>query len=110
MLHFLLSAALSPLLVSADLPLDAGTQWNFRGGVEASAAEPGKGQKTFDLTLWIMQKSDAGADIAWLVDERARGEFPWSERFGRLGVDAQWRAAAAGPAVLYDRGDARSVV
>lgn len=110
MLHLLLSAALSPLLVSADVPLAAGTQLNFRGSVEARAEESGKGHKTFDLTLWIMQKSETGAEIFWLVDERGRGEFPWSERFGRARVDGQWRTAAAGPSLLYDRGDGRSVV
>ncbi len=110
MLHLLLSAALAPLLVSADVSLTAGTQLNFRGGVEARVEEPGKGRKTFDLTLWILKQSDAAAEIFWLIDERGRGEFPWSQRFGRVSVDAQWRTAAAGPAVLYDRGDGRSVV
>jgi hypothetical protein len=110
MLHLLLSAALAPLLVSADVPLAVGTQLNFRGAVEAAAEGPGKGGKAFDLTLWITQKSETGAEIFWLVDERGRGEFPWSERFGRVGVDSRWRTAAAGPALLYDRGDGRSVV
>jgi peroxiredoxin len=109
MLHFLLSTSLA-LFVSADVPLEAGTQLNFRGGVEARGAEPGSGHKTFDLTLWITKKSDEGAEIFWLVDERGRGEFPWPARFGRLGVDKLWRTAAAGPALLYDRGDGRSAV
>ncbi len=110
MLHILLSAALAPLIVSADAPLTTGTQLSYRGGVEARAEEPGKARKAFDLTLWILDKKDASAEIFWLVDERGRGEFPWFERFGRIAVDAQWRSAAAGPALLYDRGDGRSVV
>ncbi len=109
MLQLLLSAALAPLVVS-DVTLTAGTQLSFRGGVEAVAAEQGKGGKAFDLTLWITQKSETGAEIVWLVDERGRGEFPWSERFGRVSVDGAWRTGAAGPALLYDRGEGRSVV
>ena len=105
MLHLLLSAALAPLLVSADVPLAVGTQLNFRGAVEAAAEGPGKGGKAFDLTLWITQKSETGAEIFWLVDERGRGEFPWSERFGRMAVlslpDASAiRSRAALPAAL----------
>ena len=110
MLQLLLSAALAPLVVSADVTLTAGTQLSFRGGVEAAVAEPGKGGKAFDLTLWITQKSETGAEIVWLVDERGRGEFPWSERFGRVSVDGSWRTGAAGPTLLYDRGEGRSVV
>ena len=62
---------------------------SFRGSVEPRVESPAGGQKTFDLTLWILQKSDAGAELFWLVDERGRGEFPWSQRFGRTSVDAQ---------------------
>ncbi len=110
MLHFFFSAALTSLLLSADVPMTAGTQFNFRGGVEAKSGELGAGRKTFDLTLWLTQKSDAGAEIFWLVEERGRGEFPWPARFGRVGVDAHWRTASPGPALLYDRGEGRSVV
>ena len=110
MIHLILSAALCPLLVSADAPLAAPMQLSFRGTIEARGDEAGKPRKAFDLTLWILQQSTTGAEIFWLVDERGRGEFPWSEHFGRLGVDARWRTAAAGPALLYDRGEGRSVV
>ncbi|HEV3020974.1 MAG TPA: TlpA disulfide reductase family protein [Pirellulales bacterium] len=110
MIQLLLSAVLGPLVVSADLPVTTGTQLSYRGSVEARAEEQDKGHKTFDLTLWILQKGETGADVLWLVDERGRGEFPWFERFGRLQVDSLWRTAAAGPALLYDRGDGRSVV
>ncbi len=110
MLHLIVSAGLVPMLLSADAQLNVGTQLTSRGSVEAAAQEPGKARKTFDLTLWILQKTETGSELFWLVDERGRGEFPWSEHFGRMSVDARWRTAAAGPAVLYDRGEARSVV
>ncbi len=111
MLQLLLSLSLAHFLFAPDAqPLVAGTQLNFRGSVEERADDPAKGRKAFDLTLWILRQSDAGAELAWLVDERGRGEFPWSERFGRLTLDARWQTAAAGPALLYDRGEGRSVV
>ena len=110
MLHFLLWAALAPLMASAEVPLETAAQLNFRGEVLARSGEAGAGRKTFDLTLWITQKSETGAEIFWLVEERGHGEFPWPGRFGRLSVDAAWRAAAAGPALLYDRGSGRSIV
>ncbi|MBI3836540.1 MAG: TlpA family protein disulfide reductase [Planctomycetia bacterium] len=110
MIHLILSAALAPLLVSADAPLVAPMQVSYRGTVETRADEPLMPRKAFDLTLWITEQSPRGATIFWLLDERGRGEFPWSEHFGRVGVDARWRTAAAGPVLLYDRGEGRSVV
>jgi hypothetical protein len=115
MLHVLLSAALAPLLLSAAAaPPAAGTQLTYRGTLEPvseeAAADPQKGQKTFDLTLWITARGESAAEVFWLVDERGNGEFPWPARFGRASLDAQFRASMPGPALLYDRGDGRSVV
>jgi hypothetical protein len=110
MLHLIACASLLPLWLAADAPLSAGTQLTFRGGVEAVAQGAGKPLKTFDLTVWIVQRSDTGAEVFWLLDERGHGEFPWSEHFGRASLDACWRAAAGGPALLYDRGEGQSVV
>jgi peroxiredoxin len=110
MLHLVLFAALASLTAATEAPLTAGTQLNYRGSVEARTEEPGKAQKSFELTLWILDQNESGADVFWLVDERGRGEFPWFERFGRLRVDPRWHTAAEGPAVLYDRGEGRSPV
>lgn len=109
MFQLLLSAALMPLLVSADSALTAGSQLHYRGSVDAQAEQSDGGSKSFDLTLWILSKNDAGADVAWLVEERGRGELPWPLRFGRTHVDAQWRSALR-PTLLYDRGEGRSTV
>jgi hypothetical protein len=76
MLQVLFSAALAPLVIAADAPLGVGTQWNYRGTVEARAADNGQGGKSFDLTLVLLTHSDAGGELFWLVDERGRGEFP----------------------------------
>jgi len=110
MFQVLVCAALAPLVIAADAPLGVGTQWTYHGTVESRAADSGQGGKSFDLTLLLLTHSDAGGELFWLVEERGRGEFPWSERFGRVAVDRRWHAAGAGPAVLYDRGEGRSVV
>ena len=115
MLHLLCAAALAPLLVTADLPetiakLPVGTQLTFRGTVGAQGEDPLAAQKTFDLRLWITTKSATGGELFWLLDERGPGEFSWSERFGRLPFDARWRSGLPGPALLYDRGEAKSVI
>jgi hypothetical protein len=111
MLHLLiLCAATGPLAVSTDPALVSGTQLNYRGSIESRDETMGKPRKAFDLTLWITRADESGAEMLWLVDERGRGEFPWTERFGRVPLDAAWRSNATGPAVLYDRGDGRNAV
>src|SRR5262245_27061116 len=108
MLHLLLSAALAPLVVSADASLGVGRQLTYRGTVEAQVSDAAKGPKTFDLTLWITARSENGAEMFWLVDERGAGEFPWPARFGIAKLDAAYRSTSGGPALLYDRGEGRS--
>jgi hypothetical protein len=110
MVPFLLWAALAPQLVAAESSFDVGTQLTYRGKVEAASGDAAKGQKTFDLTVWVVSKSDAGRELFWLVDERGNGEFPWPERFGSTAVDTAFRVAGKSPALLFDRGDGRSVV
>jgi len=109
MLHALFSAALASLLLTADAPLSAGTQLTFRGSVEPQDEQSPVGQKSFEFTVWVLSQNATGADVAWLVDERGKGQLPWVGRFGRTRLDARWRGAVH-PAVLIDRGDGRSVV
>ena len=109
MLNLILAVALAPSVVSADFTLAPGTQLTYRGSVEARVEQPGKGQKAFDLTLWVLQKTDAGAEVFWLVDEQGAGSFP-----GPSGSAAPARRpiahGRARAALLYDRGDGRTVV
>jgi hypothetical protein len=114
MLHLLLCTALAPLAIAADAAPPVGTQLTYRGTLEpvsdGAAADPQKGQKTFDLSLWIMGRGESGTDVFWIVDERGNGQFPWPARFGRATLDAHYHTAAPGAALLYDRGEGRSVV
>src|SRR5262249_20729508 len=98
-------------LVAADAMLPAGTQLNYHGTLQKRDDEgSGNTRKAFDLTLWLVKSDDAGTEVLWQLEERGKGEWPWAEGFGRLRLDSQWRTSAPGPALLYDRGDGRSVV
>ncbi len=90
MLHLMLSAVLAPLVVAADAPLDVGTQLTFRGSVAPAESDGNTSGKSFDLTLWILAKSDTQAELFWLVDERGRAHFP-----GRCASDV-WRSMTIG--------------
>ncbi len=108
----MLTIALTAALVLApDVSLETGAQLVFRGTIRPQSEQGETSGKSFDLNLWILEKrDDGGADLFWLVDERGRGAFPWSERFGHLALDQRWRSTTEGPALLYDRGEGRSVV
>jgi hypothetical protein len=114
MLQLILCVALAPAVFSAGATAPpVGTQLTYRGtlapGAEV-AADPAKGTKTFDLTLWIVARGESNTDVFWLVDEKGNGEFPWPARFGRATLDAKLHASGSGPALLYDRGEGTSVV
>ena len=85
------------LLLPADVALQPGAQWVFRGNVaqlrpDHSLAEP---MKTFDVTYFVAEKSESATRLYWLVEERGQGHWPWSERFGELELDAQGQAGGA---------------
>jgi peroxiredoxin len=109
MLHLLLVAALAPLTVSAEPALVAGTQLQYRGSLGPQGEPSAGGVKHFDVTFWILSTNEAGAELAWLVNEQGQGELPWPSRFDRTHADAQWRSASR-PSLLYDRGEGRSMV
>jgi len=110
MLQLILAVATAPLVLAAPATLDTGTQLTYRGSVEAQPADPAKSQKNFDLTLWILNKSDAGTELLWLVEETGSGAFPWPSRLGKASLDARLNTAATLPGLLFDRGEDNSVV
>ncbi len=91
-------------VASAQSDLAAGTQLTYQGSLAAADADAQSGtRKPFDLVCWI-QKSDAsGWEVHWLVDERGRGEWPWTERFGAVRIGATGNVTGDPPALLYDR-------
>lgn len=101
------------LLLAADVALEPGAQWVFRGNVallqrDQSLAEPAK---TFDVTYFVAESDTSGTKLYWLLEERGQGHWPWSERFGVLQIDARGQASGSpGPSLLYDYGEGTSVV
>ncbi len=115
MLEFVLALLLLPILftqaAAAEQPISAGTELHYKGAIERRTDDgPAKSRKTFEVTFLVSKAGAEGAEVCWLLEERGRGEWPWFERFGRLALDPQWRTRERGPALLYDRGEARSVV
>ena len=110
-MSILLTLLAAALAKAAQAPIDAPMQLNYQGSVALREEDSGgRTRKAFDLTLWVMKSGPTGAEVFWLLDERGRGGWPWSERFGRLLLDRRLRSRARGPSLLYDRGDGRSAI
>jgi hypothetical protein len=106
-----LALVFATTMVSADVRLVPDTQLNYRGSIEQRGGEEGaKSRKAFDLTMWVAKSGPAGSELFWLLEEKGRGAWPWTQRFGRLSLDAAGKADSSGPSLLYDRGEAQSVV
>ncbi len=110
MLQLLLSVALAPMVLMAEPTLSTGTQLHYRGWIEPTAADAPPGRKEFDLTYWVLATPEGNLEVAWILDERGNGAFPWPSRWGRTRLDESYRSATLAPALLYDRGDGQSVV
>ena len=68
-------------------------------------------RKQFELSVLVSNASAEGATLYWTLAEQGPGGWSWPDRFGRVELDATWRAAGAGgPVLLYDRGDGKSQV
>lgn len=92
--------------------LRAGAHWTFKGGVAqvGEDGEPREPKKVFELTLFVVEAGPQGARLFWQVEENGRGRWAWPERFGELRLDARLATEDAGPSLLYDRGDGRTVI
>ena len=113
MLTTLLPWLVAPVLLGADNSLPAGSHLSYRGSVAQLGENrtPGEAQKTFDLTLLVGQTSDAGTTVYWTIEERGRGAWPWTERFGSLLANKAWQnSGSQGPALLYDLGESTSPI
>lgn len=79
--------ALVPLLAS---PLDEGAavELRYTGSLVKLAPDAeAKPAKRFSLYC-LVKKNGGGRDIAFLMDERGNGAWPWPERFGQITLNA----------------------
>jgi hypothetical protein len=88
----------------------AGAVLQYKGTMTPTRGdEPGR--KQFEVTVVVAAASAEGATVYWTLSEQGPGGWSWPDRFGRVDLDAAWRAAGAqGPVLLYDRGDGKSQV
>ncbi len=90
------------LATAAGLP-QAPSSWTVEGTVAAVQRnrELGPPQKQFRLQLFVLRSAPEAAEVYWLLDERGRGSWHWSERFGQMTLLPQGRIEGARPALLY---------
>lgn len=87
--------ALIPCLAS---PLDEGAAVELRyTGSLVKLARDTEGQpvKRFSLYCLVKKSADGGRDIAFLMDERGGGAWPWPERFGQVSLNPKLKPTNA---------------
>lgn len=110
-----MTAAWLVALMLTAAPLDPAAEEGevlvYRGQMVATKGDPVDTTKKFTLTLLLGQRATDKASLYWTVAEQGRGGWTWPNQFGRLDLDGNLRAVGgSGPALLYDRGDGKSVV
>ena len=111
LLLFVTMAAAADDDANAEPALRNGTQLTYRGSIDRERSEVGTTtRKTFELTLLIARRDKQQTTLYWHLKQKGHGDWPWTGRFGRIDVGVDWRAGSAGPALLYDRDEGKSVV
>ncbi|MDP7020294.1 MAG: TlpA disulfide reductase family protein, partial [Pirellulaceae bacterium] len=97
-------------LLAAPTPAP-GTLATYEGSMIADKGEVADTQKLFELQVIYSEVKVGQGRLYWQIAETGRGSWHWTERFGRLDVDGQWRRTAGeAPALLYRRDDGASIV
>ncbi len=100
-------AAAQEIASPADL---SGMVLQYKGAMTPTRGDD-QGRKPFELTVVVANASAEGAMLYWTLAEQGPGGWSWPDRFGRVELDAAWRASGSGgPVLLYDRGDGKSQV
>lgn len=97
---------------AADEAPRPGTLLTYQGTMVAAKEEGVTSKKSIELQVLV---AAAGADesttLQWTLEESGRGKWSWLDHFGTWTVDAKKRDdASAGPALLYQREDGKSIV
>ena len=108
-LHTLTLAVTAAL--AAPTALESGTQLTFRGKIEADKGDPVITRKTFELNCLLVDVTSESATVYWTLSEQGRGNWLWTDHFGRVQVRGSSGAAPAQwPALLYQRDAGKSIV
>jgi hypothetical protein len=99
----LLSLLLVPVLAG---PFDdsAAVELRFTGTLsKAARAADETPVKRFNLYCLAIREPGGGRQVAFVLNERGGGSWPWAGRFGSITLDAQFKpASAGGPRLLYE--------
>lgn len=93
-------------------PVVPGWQFAVQGSVaRRTDAGFGAADKTFDLTLVVVEVGEQSRRLIWTVAESGQGGWSWPDRFGACDADTQGQPAAdTGPALWYERGDVSKII
>jgi hypothetical protein len=101
------------LLAAAALPaqLNEGTLLRYEGTLVATRDDGEPRPKEFSLLAMAGTGNGNARAFDWIIDESNRGQWSWTEQFGRWNVAAGGREdVAEAPSLLFERTDGRSVV
>ena len=99
-------------LAAADAEVSEGTLLTYRGSMLPVKDDGGLTKKEFTLQAILTRGdgADAAVELLWALDETGRGHWPWLAHFGKWAIDPAKRDdGAAGPSLLYERPEGKSV-
>lgn len=103
MISSLLTLLVLPLLAG---PFDdaAAVELRYTGALSKSArAADETPVKRFILYCLVIREADGGRQLAFVLNERGGGGWPWPERFGSIALDSLFKQVSAGsPRLLYE--------
>jgi hypothetical protein len=101
-----LACGLAAALSLAGAPgIEQGTRLTYTGTMVGAKDDGDPAIKRFTLTLVAAGGAGEGTEFAWTLDESGRGGWTWLDHFGRTSDKPE-----SGPALLYARGEGKSVV
>ena len=109
---FIHSLALAASVVIAVPPgVEMGDQLTYAGTMTTVKEDGNPAIKEFQLTLVATGREGEAVEFGWALEETGRGGWLWLDRFGQFTARSGIRDdGSAGPALLYERAEGKSVV
>lgn len=108
------SLALTLLAITAAPTIEPGTQLTYTGTMVGVKDDGNPAVKKFTLVLVATGRDGDRVQFVWTLDETGRGSWTWLDHFGQWSVlptrSVSEEDSAAGPALLYERAEGKSIV